>query len=293
LLARRPAEHALEHVRRLLDQARLLPHAARHPVERAQVVQDRAADAELRVGGERRLLPGIVLADGVEEPDDAPRHQVVHLDVRRLARRQALHHTPHERQVPAQHLLLAAAERRVGCGTRRAAARAAARGGAVSRPHHDRLPSARSRRKKNCTPPLGPDGGRVARRSASCTSARLAGAPGAASSTGSCSPGPGAVSSSQPLAAGMTRTPAGPSTITSARRRSPRSTSRSESRGASPKSTSRFASPRSASSTHTRSPCRASATARLAVRLVFPTPPFPLATAITRRRASAPAAAAG
>src|SRR5437870_2987199 len=106
------------------------------------------------------------------------------------------------------------------------------------------------------------------------------------------SAGPRAVSSSQPLAAGMTRTPAGPSTITSARRRSPRSTSWSESRGASPNSTSRFASPRSASSTHTRSPCRASATARLAVTLVFPTPPFPLATAITRRRASSPAAPA-
>src|SRR5207245_2743567 len=186
LLARRPPEHALAGARRLVDQARLLPHAARHPVERAQVVQDRAADAELRVGGEGRLLPGIVLAYGVEEPDDAPRHQVVELDVRRLARRQALHDAPHERQVPAQHLVPAAAERRVGRGgPPRAPARAAARRGAVSRPDHDRLPSARSRRKRTGAPPGSADGGRVASRSASCTSARLAGAPGAASSTGS------------------------------------------------------------------------------------------------------------
>src|SRR5437867_732797 len=90
LLPRRPAQRALERVRRLLDQARLLPHAARHPVERAQMVQDRAA-------------------------------------------------------------------------------------------------AQRSRRRTNCTPPGDADGGRVARRAASCTSAWLAGAPGAASSTGSCS----------------------------------------------------------------------------------------------------------
>src|SRR5207237_2168796 len=49
LLARRPAERALETARDFLDEARLLAHAARHPVERAEMVEDRAPDTELRI----------------------------------------------------------------------------------------------------------------------------------------------------------------------------------------------------------------------------------------------------
>src|SRR4029450_9074065 len=70
LSRRRPAERALEAMRGLLDQAGLLAHAARHPVERAQVVEDRAANAELRVGREGRLLAGIVISERVRELGD-------------------------------------------------------------------------------------------------------------------------------------------------------------------------------------------------------------------------------
>src|SRR5581483_8342665 len=124
LLGGRTAEAALELVGDLLDQARLLAHAARHPVERAEVVQDRAADAELRVGREERLLGGIVLADRVEEPDDAPGDEVVELDVRGLAGREALHDPAHERQVLPQHLVAVRRQSRVAGGRAAPGARA-------------------------------------------------------------------------------------------------------------------------------------------------------------------------
>src|SRR5207244_11130668 len=116
LLAWRTAERTLEGVGDFLDEARLLAHAARHPVERAQVVEDGAADAELRVGGERRLLRRVVLADRVEQADDAPRHEVVELDVRGLPPREPLHNAADERQVTHEQLVAAAVER---CGLRR------------------------------------------------------------------------------------------------------------------------------------------------------------------------------
>src|SRR5262249_36778164 len=122
LLRRRASELSLELVGDLLDQARLLPHAARYPVERSEVVEDRTADAELRVGREHRLFSGLVFPEGVEQPDDAPRDQIVEIDVRRLACRQPLHHTPNQRQVLSQDLLAVAGERRVAAGHGRPAA---------------------------------------------------------------------------------------------------------------------------------------------------------------------------
>src|SRR4028119_882645 len=49
----------------------------------------------------------------------------------------------------------------------------------------------------------------------------------------------------------------------------------------------------SRSTTSTRMPCRASATARLTVVVVLPTPPFWLATVMTRRAGRRPAAGGG
>src|SRR5262249_13259122 len=103
----------------LLDQTRLLAHAARHPVERAEVIENRPAETELRVGGERPGLLRMVLADRIEQPDDSPRDEVAVLDVRRLAGREALHHAADERQMPPEDFL-ARARHRGGMRERRA-----------------------------------------------------------------------------------------------------------------------------------------------------------------------------
>src|SRR5207302_10762364 len=92
LLGGRTAQRPLELMRYLLDQARLLTHAARHPVERAEVIENRPPDAELRVGRERGCLLRVVLADRVQESDDPPRDEVAVLHVRRLPCCVTLHH---------------------------------------------------------------------------------------------------------------------------------------------------------------------------------------------------------
>src|SRR4029079_18774135 len=99
LVRGRTTEAGFEVVRHLVDERGLLPDAARYPVERAQVVEDRAADAELRVRREERFLPRVVLHDRVEQPDDAPRHEVVELDVRRLPDGETLDDATDEREV--------------------------------------------------------------------------------------------------------------------------------------------------------------------------------------------------
>src|SRR4029077_3786691 len=53
LLAGRSAEPVLEQARDTLDGAGLLAHAARNPIERAELVEDGAADTKSRVGREQ------------------------------------------------------------------------------------------------------------------------------------------------------------------------------------------------------------------------------------------------
>jgi len=121
LLGPRPAEAAFELAVGLLEHARLLAHAPRHPVHPAQTVEDRAPDAELRIGRERRLLRRIEFLHGVEQPLDAPAHHLVELDLRRLPRGEPLHQPPHERQIGPHGLV---GQRRPGGAERRLQARA-------------------------------------------------------------------------------------------------------------------------------------------------------------------------
>jgi hypothetical protein len=64
-----------------LETPALLAHAARYPVERAQLVEDRALDAKLGVGLELAILLGIVFLDRVHQADDTGVVQVVQVDV--------------------------------------------------------------------------------------------------------------------------------------------------------------------------------------------------------------------
>jgi hypothetical protein len=64
------------------EAAALLAHAARHPVERAKLVENGALDSELRVGLELAVLVRIVLLDGIHQADDARVVQVIEIDVR-------------------------------------------------------------------------------------------------------------------------------------------------------------------------------------------------------------------
>ena len=64
--------------------------------------------------------------DRIEEPDDAPRDEVVNLDVRGLAAREPLHHAAVQWEMPAEHLLARPGEERERGGAR-ALARAASR----------------------------------------------------------------------------------------------------------------------------------------------------------------------
>src|SRR4029453_14924361 len=62
-LGRRAAEPLLDLAVGALQAPALLADAARHPVERAELVEDRTLDAELGIGLELAVLVGVVLLD--------------------------------------------------------------------------------------------------------------------------------------------------------------------------------------------------------------------------------------
>jgi hypothetical protein len=84
------------------------PYAARHPVERAELVEDGALDAELGVGLELAVLLGVVLLDRVHEPDDAGVVEVVEVDVRGQPHGDAVDDVADERGVLENDLFLQA-----------------------------------------------------------------------------------------------------------------------------------------------------------------------------------------
>src|SRR5690606_9475622 len=109
-----------------------------------------------------------------------------------------------------------------------------------------------------------------------------------------CSAGLSSVMWRLPDAAGTTHMPAGPLISVSRNSQRPANTSARVNFGDRPSSTSMLARPRSVSSSRVRCPALLSASARLTDTLVLPTPPFPLATAMTRTGFAAwPAAAMG
>ena len=93
--------------------------------------------------------------------------------------------------------------------------------------------------------------------------------------------------STMPEPASSAEKPPGAGRMASSSELLPVNTSCSVIFGARSSITSRLARPRSASSTSTRRPCRASAAARLTLTKVLPTPPLPLVTAVMRARAAA------
>src|SRR5581483_4762774 len=154
LVVRRLATELVLELLRAPDQVvRLLADGARHPVERAQLVEDRAADADAGVGLEVRRLPGIELLERVEEAVHAPAHHLVVLDRRGESALDLLDDLPHEREVRAE----------VFIGAARARARLAQR--SASPPPRRMLPSRRpvsvvARRPRSAPhgiAPLGPD----------------------------------------------------------------------------------------------------------------------------------------
>ena len=82
LVGRRAVQLLLELGDRALDLARASAHRARHPVERAQLVDDRALDARDRVGLELDLAVGVEALDRPDQPEQAVRDEVALVDVR-------------------------------------------------------------------------------------------------------------------------------------------------------------------------------------------------------------------
>ena len=99
LVARRAAELRLELADRALDLARAGPHGARHPVERAQLVDDRAADPGDRVRLELDVAVGVEALDRADQAEQPVRDEVAVVDVRRQARPEPAGDVLHERRV--------------------------------------------------------------------------------------------------------------------------------------------------------------------------------------------------
>ena len=89
----------LERRDRTLDLASPRPDGARHPVERTQLVDDRAADARHREGLELDLARRIEALDRADEPEEPVRDEVLLVDVRRKTRPHAPRHELDERRV--------------------------------------------------------------------------------------------------------------------------------------------------------------------------------------------------
>ena len=105
LVGRRAAEPRLELADRALDLARARPHRARHPVERAQLVDDRAADARDRVGLELDVAVGVEAVDRADQPEQPVRDEVAVVDVRGQPRSEPAGDVLHERRVAEDQLI--------------------------------------------------------------------------------------------------------------------------------------------------------------------------------------------
>ena len=99
LVGRRAAERRLELADRPLDLPRPRPHRPRHPVERAQLVDDRAADPRDRVRLELDVPLRVVAVDRAHQPEQPVRDEVGLVDVRRQPRAEPPRHVLHERRV--------------------------------------------------------------------------------------------------------------------------------------------------------------------------------------------------
>ncbi len=96
---------------RAFDLSRPRPHRARHPVERAELVDDRALDPTDRIGLELDLPVGIEPLDRADQPEETVRDEILLVDVRRERRADAPRGELDERRVrqdqPVAQLLVA------------------------------------------------------------------------------------------------------------------------------------------------------------------------------------------
>src|SRR5215216_2243100 len=109
LVGRRPVQPVLELAVRALDLTRAGAHRARHPVERTQLVDDRALDARDRVRLELDLAIDVEALDRVDQADQPVGDEVGLLHVRRKAGGHPTGHVLHERGVSDDELLACAA----------------------------------------------------------------------------------------------------------------------------------------------------------------------------------------
>src|SRR5581483_2819503 len=99
LVRRRPPELRLERRDRALDLAGAGAHGARDPVECAQLVDDRAADAGDRVGLELDVAVGVVPLDRTDQAEEAVRDEVALVHVRGQPGAEPSGHVLDERRV--------------------------------------------------------------------------------------------------------------------------------------------------------------------------------------------------
>ena len=97
VVGRRAHELALEDLNRALDLPRARADGARHPVERAELVDDRAADPGHRERLELDLAVRVVALDRADEAEQAVRDEILLVHVRRQARADAAGDELHER----------------------------------------------------------------------------------------------------------------------------------------------------------------------------------------------------
>ena len=89
LVRRRSHQLLLERCDRTLDLPRSRANRARHPVQRAQLVDDRAADARHRERLELDLATRVEALDRADQPEQPVRHEILLVDVRGEARAHA------------------------------------------------------------------------------------------------------------------------------------------------------------------------------------------------------------
>ncbi len=99
LVGRRPGELRLEVADRALDLTRPRPHRARHPVERSQLVDDRATDPRDRIRLELDVALRVVAVDRTHQAEQAVGDEVGLVHVSGQPRAEPAGHVLHERRV--------------------------------------------------------------------------------------------------------------------------------------------------------------------------------------------------
>ena len=90
---------------RVLDGSSLAPQVPGTPIQVAQAVHDRPANAELRIGAELRILHRIELLGGIDQPQDPGADQIFEIDLLRQLFVNPTRDEPDHRQIFKQRLV--------------------------------------------------------------------------------------------------------------------------------------------------------------------------------------------